>query len=294
MAELTLVPPEPKTTKTGGATPYKGTSHRFLGNTPPLGAQRAHQEPEPEIQTGINLAGKTKIVFAAGRGKTGKTTLLRWITEISILNGGTPILADVDPSNAAFSHYFADVARPDTDTPAGVVTWLQDLIEHCIIEQQSAIIDLGGGDTTLRTLATEMPGLADHIEASGLSPVIFHLIGIQPEDLEPATTLTMRGFTPKAQALVFNEFSIEPGLTRDRAFDRIMGAPSYGALAKASLRLWMPRLAAADAVESRQCTYVAARDGAIDPPLGIFEAARVRAWLNTMDRRFSGVSSWIP
>ena len=27
---------------------------------------------------------------------------------------------DVDPSNAAFSRYFADVARPDTDNPAGV------------------------------------------------------------------------------------------------------------------------------------------------------------------------------
>ncbi len=256
--------------------------------------QTTRPEPEPAIQKGVDLTGRIKIVFAAGRGKTGKTTLLRWITEMSILNGGTPILADVDPSNAAFSRYFADVARPDTDSPAGVVTWLQDLIEHCIIEQQSAVIDLGGGDTTLRSLATEMPGLAEHIEASGLSPVMFHLVGTQPEDLEPALTLSARGFTPKAQALVFNEFSIDPGLTRDRAFGRVVGTPSYGALVKASLLLWMPRLASADAVESRQCTYLAARDGDVDPPLGIFEAARVRAWLNAMNQRFTGVSSWIP
>jgi hypothetical protein len=294
MTELTLVPPEPKGHKPGGATPYKANGARFIGKAIDAAMLTARQEPEPEIQKGLDLAGRTKIVFAAGRGKTGKTTLLRWITEMSILNGGTPILADVDPSNAAFSRYFADVARPDTDTPAGVVTWLQDLIEHCIVEKQSAIIDLGGGDTTLRTLATEMPGLTEQIEAAGLSPVMFHLVGTQPEDLEPATTLAMRGFAPKAQALVFNEFSIESGLTRDRAFGRIIGAPSYGTLAKASLRLWMPRLASADAVESRQCTYLAARDGAIDPPLGIFEAARVRAWLNMMDRRFAGVGSWIP
>jgi hypothetical protein len=294
MTELTLVPPEPKGTKPGGATPYKAEGHRFIGKPPDIAMSSARQELEPEIQKGVDLGGKTKIVFAAGRGKTGKTTLLRWITEMSILGGGSPILADVDPSNAAFSRYFADVARPDTDTPAGVVTWLQDLIEHCIIEKQSAIIDLGGGDTTLRSLATEMPGLAAHIEASGLSPVMFHLIGAQPEDLEPATTLTVRGFTPKAQALVFNEFSIDPGLTRDRAFSRIIRSPSYGALAKANLLLWMPRLASADAVESRQCTYLAARDGAVDPPLGVFEAARVRAWLNIMDRRFSGIRSWIP
>ena len=151
-----------------------------------------------------------------------------------------------------------------------------------------------GEDTTLRSLATEMPGLAEHIEASGLSPVMFHLVGAQPEDLKPATTLTVRGFTPKAQALVFNEFSSEPGSTRDRGFSRVVGSPSYDALAKTSLLLWMPRLASADAVESRQSTYLAARDGTVDPQLGIFEAAQVRAWLNIMDRRFSGVRSWIP
>ena len=294
MAELILVPPEPKSSKPGGPTPYKAGSHRFIGQAADVAVQSSQQEMEPDISTGIDLSGKTKIVFAAGRGKTGKTTLLRWLTEMSIMNGGGPILADVDPSNAAFSRYFADVARPDTDNPTGVVAWLQDLIEHCILEKQSAIIDLGGGDTTLRSLAAEMPGLAQHIEASGLSPVMFHLIGTQPEDLEPATTLSIRGFTPKAQALVFNEFSIDPGLTRDRAFARIIGSPLYGRLTKESELLWMPRLASADAVESRQCTYSAARDGQIDPPLGIFDSARVRAWLNIMDGRFSGVRSWIP
>ena len=54
------------------------------------------------------------------------------------------------------------------------------------------------------------------------------------------------------------------------------------------------RLHAAEAVESRQCGFTAARDGTIDPPLGIFDAARVRVWLDAMDRRFAGVRSWIP
>jgi hypothetical protein len=282
MTELTLVPPKPRGAKPSGATPYKSSSQKFIGQHADVSDLLARQEPEPEIQKGTDLSGKTKIVFAAGRGKTGKT------------NGGSPILADVDPSNAAFSHYFSDVARPDTDTPAGVVTWLQELIEHCVAERHSAIIDLGGGDTTLRTLAAEMPGLAEQIEASGLSPVMFHLLGTQPEDLAPAVTLTARGFTPKAQALVFNEYSIEPGVTRDRAFSRIVGSPSYSPLTRSNLLLWMPRLHAAEAVEARQCSYADARDGRTHPPLGLFEAARIRAWLNVMDRRFSGIRSWIP
>jgi hypothetical protein len=294
MAELTLVPPEPRGGKPSGATPYKANSQKFVGEHADVSDLPLRQEPEPDIQKGVDLSGRIKIVFAAGRGKTGKTTLLRWVTETSLRNGGSPILADVDPSNAAFSRYFADVARPDTDTPAGVVTWLQELIEHCISEKQSAIIDLGGGDTTLRTLAAEMPGLTEQIEASGLSPVMFHLLGTQPEDLAPALTLSARGFTPKAQALVFNEYSIEPGLTRERAFSRIVGSPSYSPLARSSLLLWMPRLQAADAVEARQCSFADARDGHTHPPLGLFEAARIRAWLNVMDRRFSGIGSWIP
>lgn len=294
MAELTLVPPEPRGSKPSGATPYKANDRRFIGGQADMSDLPARQEPEPEVQKGVDLSGRTKIVFAAGRGKTGKTTLLRWIAETSLHNGGSPILADVDPSNAAFSRYFADVARPDTDTPAGVVAWLQELIEHCAAERHSAIIDLGGGDTTLRTLAAEMPGLAEQIEASGLSPVMFHLLGTQPEDLAPAVTLAARGFTPKAQALIFNEYSIVPGVTRARAFDRIAGSPSYSPLARSSLLLWMPRLHAADAVEARQCGFIEARDGHVDPPLGLFDAARVRAWLNIMDQRFAGVRSWIP
>ena len=280
--------------KPSGATPYRPSAVKFTSPRADIISLAPPQEPEPEIEQGVDLSRQAKIIFAAGRGKTGKTTLLRWLTETSIRNGGAPILADVDPSNATFSAYFDDVARPNTDNPAGVTAWLQELIEYCVTERHSALIDLGGGDTTLRSLAAEMPGLAAHIEASGMAPVMFHLTGPQPEDLLPALTLAARGFTPTAQALVFNEYAIEPGSTRERAFSRLTASSAYGSLAKACVKLWMPRLHAAEAVESRQCSFVAARDGTITPPLGLFDAARVRVWLDTMDRRFAGVRSWIP
>ncbi|MGE4341216.1 MAG: hypothetical protein AB7E55_35505, partial [Pigmentiphaga sp.] len=172
--------------------------------------------------------------------------------------------------------------------------WLQQLIEHCITHQQSAIVDLGGGDTTLRTLAGEMPDLTAYIEGAGLVPVMLYLLGTQPEDLAPAVTLSTRGFATKAQALVFNEFAIDPGLTRSEAFDRITSVEGFLKLAKSSVTIWMPQLFAAEAIESRQCGFFEARDGKVVPPLGVFDAARVRAWLNIMDRRFGGIMSWIP
>jgi hypothetical protein len=282
------------TGKPAGARPYRPSAAKLSGHQIDITCLAPPKEPEPAIEHGIDLTGQAIIIFAAGRGKTGKTTLLRWLTETSILNGGSPILADVDPSNATFSAYFADVARPETDNPAGVAVWLQELIEYCIAGRQSALIDLGGGDTTLRSLATEMPGLAAHIEAAGMAPVMFHLTGPQPEDLLPSLTLAARGFAPKAQALVFNEYAINPGSTREGAFGRLTTSSGYGELAQTSVKLWMPRLHAAEAVESRQCSFAAARDGTINPPLGLFDAARVRVWLDVMDRRFAGVRSWIP
>jgi hypothetical protein len=265
----------------------QGKEVDFAGLTP-------QTEPEPAIAQGIDLAGQTKIVFAAGRGKTGKTTLLRWIAETSFQRGSTPILADIDPSNASFSRYFDYVARPETDNPAAVARWLQQLIEHCVTEHQSAIVDLGGGDTTLRTLATEMPGLAAAMEAAGVVPVMLYLLGTQAEDLTPALTLSARGFAPKAQALVLNEVAIDAGTTRADAFERMTSLPGFIQLAKTSVPVWMPRLFAAEAVEARQCRYFDARDGKVAPPLGMFDGARLRAWLNAMDRRFAGISSWIP
>jgi hypothetical protein len=104
--------PKPAPFKPGG-TVFHDREIGFAGLTP-------RTEPEPTIAQGVDLEGKTKIAFAAGRGKTGKTRLLRWIAETSCQRGSTPILADIDPSNASFSRYFDDVARPETDYPARV------------------------------------------------------------------------------------------------------------------------------------------------------------------------------
>jgi hypothetical protein len=294
MPDISPNNPSSKPERPKSPAAFKPGAERFLGKDLDFDSLAPQREAEPDVEQGIDLAGRTKIVFAAGRGKTGKTTLLRWFAEMSDERRGQAILADIDPSNASFSRYFDDVARPPTDNPAGVARWLQQLIEHCIAEKQSAIVDLGGGDTTLRTLASEMPGLGAHIEVSGLVPVMLYMLGTQPEDLTPALTLGTRGFATKAQALVFNEFAIEPGVTRNEAFDRITKSESFRKLAKSSVTVWMPRLFAAEAIESRECRFFEARDGNVSPPLGIFDHARLGAWLEAMDRRFAGIGSWIP
>jgi hypothetical protein len=252
------------------------------------------EQEEPKIESGIDLAGKPKIIMAVGRGKTGKTTLLRWVTEMALQRGTDLLLADIDPSNASFSQYFNDVHRPKIDEAAGVTAWLGKLLDYCVAQKQSAVIDLGGGDTTLRSLATEMPGLAESIEAAGLAPVMFYMAGTQPEDLTPALTLEKRGFSVKAQAVVFNEFAAPPGVNREEAFARVGMSAGCQKLRDKSITLWMPKLFSAEVIEARQCGFLAARDQRLDPPLGLLDSTRTRAWLDHMNRRFAGVASWIP
>jgi hypothetical protein len=255
--------------------------------------QRGADDPPPA--QGIDLSGKNKIIFAVGRGKTGKTTLLRWMAEQAIAAGHPFLMADIDPTNASFASYFDGVSRPDTDEPAGVNRWLQGFIEYAIRHQVTAVIDLGGGDTTLRTLAAEMPGLSGQIEEAGLVPVNFYLAGSQPDDLAPIATLAQRGFRPPARAIVLNESAAEIGLSRQQAFMRVVrNRVMLDQLGSGAIHLWMPRLHAADAVESRRCSFAAARDGQTQPPLGVFDRSRVKTWLEAMDRQFHGVRSWMP
>jgi hypothetical protein len=252
-------------------------------------------EAEPPIAQGIDLSGRAKIVLAAGRGKTGKTTLLRWLAEQSHEAGHTFLMADIDPTNASFAAYFEGVSRSRHDDPLRVRDWLQRFIEHAVAHDLSALIDLGGGDTTLRSIAAEMPEFDSMIEEAGLAVVMFYLVGPHPEDLTPIVTLAERGFAPRARAIVLNEGTAPIGRSREEAFARITGTALFRkSIEDGAIPVWMPRFHAAEAIEARHCGFREGRDGRTDPPLGLFDRTRVRHWLDAMDRRFAGVQSWLP
>ncbi|MGH8227045.1 MAG: hypothetical protein ACREU3_03925 [Steroidobacteraceae bacterium] len=259
---------------------------------PLLATEETSSEP---IAQGVDLSGRPKIIFAAGRGKTGKTLFLRWIAEMARDSGRNFMMADIDPTNPTFSTYFAGVSRPNTFKQTGVRDWLQEFMETAIEDKVSAIVDLGGGDTVLRTITAEMPGFDAMVEKEGVSMVMFYLLGPQPEDLTPVATLGALGFKPKARALVLNEGVAPVGQPRGQAFARVLTANVYrDEAANGALTLWMPKLHAAEAVEARTAGFLAARDGKTHPPLGVFNRSRINHWLKAMDEQFSGVKSWMP
>ena len=255
----------------------------------------AGQERPSAVAQGVDLSERPKIILTAGRGKTGKTLFLRWIGEMAQRTGHDPLMADIDPTNATFSTYFDGVARPDTFNQTAVRDWLSEFMEFAVAQRQTALIDLGGGDTVLQTIARELPGFDAMIEDAGLALVMFYLAGPHPEDLTPVATLAALGFQPRARAIVLNEGVTPIGQPRDTAFARVLSANVYREEIKhGALALWMPRLHAADAVEARTAGFVAARDGQTEPPLGLFDRSRVNHWLRAMDEQFAGVRSWMP
>src|SRR6185437_2649657 len=252
-------------------------------------------DDEVQVQQGIDLSGHRKIIFVIGRGKTGKTTLLRWMAEKALAADRDFLMADIDPTNASFSSYFPDVSRPAGYDPIAVRAWLLRFINYAVEQNRTAIIDLGGGDTALRSLLEEMPTIFAEIEVAGLAPVAFYMCGPQPDDLAPIVTLSSHGFAPAARAIVFNEGLGEAGQQREHGFVDVCSHPIVKKeLSDSALVLWMPRLFAAGAVENRRSTFADARDGKTETALNMFDRTRVRAWLEAMDRRFSGVATWMP
>lgn len=263
--------------------------------------QSISARPVPEVSNSqIDLTGKPKVWFVIGRGKTGKTTLLRFAAEEAAAAERPILLADLDRANATLASYFQDVQRPPVGDEAGVTSWMEKLLTFVMERKATALIDLGGGDTTLRRLVSEVPDLIVTLESAGVAAVAIYMLGPQPDDLAPLATFEAAGFRPAATLLVLNEGLIETPVAREEAFARVLRHSAFkSAAGRGAEMVWMPRLLPAGEIEARRVLFGHAERGAVregrkQTPLGPFDQARVRAWLRAMHAEFAGVASWMP
>lgn len=254
----------------------------------------------------IDLTDRPKVWFAIGPGRSGKTTLLRWIAEEIAATETPAIYAAADPQNRSLKSYIDGVAEPPTNDAAAVTRWLEQLLQFIAKEKTSALIDLGGGDTSLGRLVAQMPDLASTIEDSGISPIAMYLLGPRIDDLASLATFEAAGFQPKATALVLNEGLADPVVLADPSspdpFARITRHSAYrAALERGAIELRMPRLdpEVASEIEAKRLRFAYARDGVVPEgrrvsPVAPFSRSRVRQWLAGMSTEFAPVRSWLP
>lgn len=243
-----------------------------------------HAEARPAA---LDLAGKAKVWFAIGSGNVGKTVMLRWCAETVDRNGGSVICVAADPGKRTFRAYRNDIYEPPSDDPGEGAEFLGELIEHLVQNKESALVDLGGGDTSLKRLLTIMPNLVSYMEGEGVYPVAMYVTTPDPNDLTAASIMEDAGFTPQATALVCNL----RGTTRDEYDAVLQHSDAKRILSRGAEQLWMPNLlkSAAKQVDRRCIQY---RDA--DKHLPPFLRPAVAAWLADMEREFAPIRSWMP
>jgi hypothetical protein len=240
-----------------------------------------------EAPPAIDLSGKRKAWFMIGRGRIGKTTLTRWAAETMDSRGGTAVIAAADPVNRSLRVFLDNVAEPPSSDPDDVRDWLRDLLQYVVQEKFNALIDLGGGSTSLSALLREMPNLAEVLAQGGIEPVAVHVVGADPHDLVPLAVTEGEGFRPKATAIVLNEAH-----GRRHRFDQVLAHATFqAAMDRGAVRLWMPLLTP-DA--ARQCDAHAWRYHDVGGKAGPFTASSVQTWLRRMGEAFQPVASWLP
>src|SRR5262245_39385990 len=153
----------------------------------------------------IDLAGRRTAWFLNGRGRIGKTTFARWLHGIVEKQGGAAIVAACDPGNRTLRRFLNGVAEPPTTDPIETRDWLWSLLHAAMTGGHSAIIDLGGGNSSLASLLEETPSLAEVLSEGGLEPVAIYLLGTDPDDLTVLAMNERLGFRPRATAIILNE-----------------------------------------------------------------------------------------
>jgi hypothetical protein len=250
----------------------------------PLNAAAPSPTPKP---TAIDLAGKRKAWFLIGRGRIGKTTLARWLSEMIEQRGGSAIFAAADPQNRSLRAYVNDVAEPPSTDAEEAATWFRELLQFAATEKVNAVIDLGGGNTMLEKLLAEVPDLADTLSAAGLEPVAIHLVGPHPHDLVPLATTEAAGFRPAATAIVANEAHCR----RSRFIDVLNQPEVTAARDRGAIQLWMPMLSP-DA--ARQCDTQPWHYHDAVNQAALLTASSVRTWLRRMGEEFEPITTWLP
>lgn len=262
----------------------------LLGSSPyatSIGAQVSMGKP------GVDLSGRRKLIMAFGPGRSGKSTMLRWMIERGLSTGvGELALASADADRPTLTHYFANAMK--VPSKAGTEAWLERLLNALLKNPVTTVIDFPA-DMTLMFLLKDMGGnLVAMIEQAGLSPVVFYMLTPRVSDLSAVDAMQKAGFRADATALVLNCGTTAGTADYDAEFAMIQRHSVFQeAVGNGAQTVWMPRLWCAKAIEER--TPLSFQDaGKHGSPLSMFDQGRVLAWQKGMLTAFSGVESWLP
>lgn len=239
-----------------------------------------------------------KLVLTMGRGKTGKSTFIRWAAERAFRAGRSPVVADGDRTNATMAAFFEGVERPPSADPLEMKEWLNRLIEGQIEERFSVLLDLGGGDLIWKEHARDL-ALVEMCDQYGVEPVAVHFLGCDLDDLAYLRDVEEgRVFAPRKTILVLNEGIIPATRSVARAFEAIQNHDIYkAAIARGAKPIFMPRLGCMAEVDRRRIMFDEAEAGRVkegQDKIGPINRQMIAIWRRAMDTAFADVADYLP
>jgi hypothetical protein len=252
---------------------------------------KSKPEPAAGPVSHVIPAGKPKLLLAVGSGKTGKSTLLRWIAECATEREGT-VLATLAP-NRTLKHYFPETLHPEGNSTSAGAAFLEMFLDAVVENQMNAVLDFPGDDTALLHLLDQGTDPAGMLERAGVELIAFYTLSSRVEDLTAMAQLAAKGFTPRATALIMNKgVTADPTMPAEPEFEAVMEHSAFqAAVERGAATVWMPRLYSAKTIEDRRLLFSQARDGS---DLGPSDRSRTHHWLRAMEEAFAPIASWLP
>lgn len=243
------------------------------------------------------VTDKPKLIVPLGRGSRGKTFWVRWAVERAQSMGREVVIADMDRTNATLSSFFTNVVSPPSGDDRDVREFMGEFIERQIEQRFTAVLDLGGGDTILKSVARQSK-LVEFLSTNGIEPVVVHMIGPAIDDLAFLRDVE-EDLAPPATILILNEGMVPPHRTAAAAFESTVGGNPIliSAIERGARLLRMPRLEPAADIDTARLGFGAAEDGKKgvgSARIGLWKRQQIALWRRAMEDEFGGVASWLP
>jgi hypothetical protein len=253
-------------------------------------------------------AEKVVLAVARGRGRVGKTTLLRWLVDRTRGRGHLVTAADGDRNNQTLSGLFAPGHPGKADPPGGTMRppsaddddmrdWLTNVLEQMAEHRISTVLDVGGGDPFVGKYGQELD-LDSFCSSVGVTPLSLIVLGPDEADLEHVTAIeTGRSFLVPQTVIVLNEALVSQGRSAANAFGPMMELKAFRSIVGSGAKpVIMPRLGCMPAVSpwSRFTEAAAGLPDRAGTPLGPVRRQMVTTWLRNMELAFAPVAEWLP
>jgi hypothetical protein len=261
-----------------------------------------HGPREPIATSAVNLSDKPKIWFEVGSGGSGKTVFARAIAGRMYEGGRSAEIAALDPTNRSLATWFDNVWTPESRDGADKALWLRDFLDFVTSEKRSAILDFGGGDSSLARVLEIEPDLHKRLAAEGVAPVACYLLTPRVDDLAILKSLEDAGFQPEATVLLLNEGRKDSTMSAEAAFGPVIEHSAFkAATARGAAALWLPALEADVAleIEQKHLSFGQAANGKVPEgatfyPIGGLRRSMVGRWLGRVEQALSPIRTWLP